>query len=858
MKKVGLALSGGGFRASLYHLGLIRFLRDAGILSQVTNITSVSGGSIFSAHLVLNWQRYNGTEEEFESVAAEFLDFVRLNVRSRIVRRFPLAMPVHWLRRLIGKPNRQLTRTGLLEYHYEKYLFGDVSLFELPATPRLHLLTTNLSEGCLCSFSRDGLLMVRRQPGGAFRVDHFKTGLATVPMAVTASSAFPGFFPPLELTAAEVGVSGGELGKQAYTDGGVYDNLGVRMFRFMDRQILADDNLSTDDFHDLPAVLEALQAALNSKEETPLHRLMQVLQDASHSSDDTPIHRLALVLEEAIGRPRQPPTGVSPEDAPQDASAQQSSTGQFLSRLRDVMGHYQFQHEPLFADLKPADPTANEFLRTSRIGAPSLELADQLWLNRHLLEAAFRKATGQSCFRRMNSGLDCVIVSDVGRQIKTLQTYGGGLIRTAMRASDILMDRVWQLESETFKDSGNFIFARITDIVEPDEDPTAPHPELQRQAASIRTDLDRFSPLEISSLVRHGYCIGRKVCLSRPDIFSGDLPKGAPWEPIPERRQSPVEDALAKNGPRHVKATDTTTEARELQKSAGRRIWTSLFDVRDWVTYIYVPILVPILLFLPYLSIHYYKRSVRLNALTQSFAQGSPDLAKLGDMLDNDPLPPWKGVTSEEGNEAETRDMSGFKILSDSRITDLRAWNAATVGKIDSTSRIYTYRRILVVRDPDHAASSLFSARLILSGSVGEVRFPPQQLQGRVTKTALKDGEKYRWEALFDFAKVPLGKSVELFIEVQSPGLFLQGTESGTGLTFLIDAETAEINQWVLMPKDHDYKQYRYTFYKRNQPETAKDGTFTTQYLSADSSILAFKLLSLEPGYDHDVYWDYK
>jgi predicted acylesterase/phospholipase RssA len=54
VKKIGLALSGGGFRASLYHLGLVRFLRDAGLLSQVSHITAVSGGSIIAAHLVLN------------------------------------------------------------------------------------------------------------------------------------------------------------------------------------------------------------------------------------------------------------------------------------------------------------------------------------------------------------------------------------------------------------------------------------------------------------------------------------------------------------------------------------------------------------------------------------------------------------------------------------------------------------------------------------------------------------------------------------------------------------------------------------------------------------------------------------
>src|SRR2546423_3244364 len=87
MNNIGLALSGGGFRASLYHLGLIRFLRDAGILSQVSHITSVSGGSIMAAHLVLNWGRYNGSPSEFDAAAAELLSFVRLDVRNRITRR---------------------------------------------------------------------------------------------------------------------------------------------------------------------------------------------------------------------------------------------------------------------------------------------------------------------------------------------------------------------------------------------------------------------------------------------------------------------------------------------------------------------------------------------------------------------------------------------------------------------------------------------------------------------------------------------------------------------------------------------------------------------------------------------------
>src|SRR5262249_56039495 len=129
------------------------------------------------------------------------------------------------------------------EYHYEKYLYGDKSLFELPQAPQVHVLATNLSEGCLCSFNRDGLLMVRRQPGGTVRLDRIHVGLATVAMAVTASSAFPGFFPPLELSGAEVGAGAGEFGRQAYTDGGVFDNLGVRMFGSLARPPLPQSPL---------------------------------------------------------------------------------------------------------------------------------------------------------------------------------------------------------------------------------------------------------------------------------------------------------------------------------------------------------------------------------------------------------------------------------------------------------------------------------------------------------------------------------------------------------------------------------------------------------------------------------------
>jgi hypothetical protein len=50
---------------------LVRFLRDANILQHVSHITAVSGGSIMAAHLGLNWDRYTGSEQEFDEAASQ-------------------------------------------------------------------------------------------------------------------------------------------------------------------------------------------------------------------------------------------------------------------------------------------------------------------------------------------------------------------------------------------------------------------------------------------------------------------------------------------------------------------------------------------------------------------------------------------------------------------------------------------------------------------------------------------------------------------------------------------------------------------------------------------------------------------
>ncbi len=849
MRRTGLAFSGGGFRASLFHLGLVRFLRDAGLLSSVTHMTSVSGGSVLAAHLALNWDRYNGSSNDFDTAAAELISFVRLDVRNRILRRFPLTMPVRWLRRLLLRrgSNRKLTRAGLLEYHYQKYLYGDTSLSELPQRPQLHILATNLSEGCICSFNRNGLLIQRRQAGNSFRFDRIHIGLATVPMAVAASSAFPGFFPPLELTGTDVGAPAGEFSRQAFTDGGVFDNLGVRLFRCLERCWLAEDPLSQNDFLDFDAVVAALQVASKSSAETPLRRLAQVLVAPSRQLD-------LLALTNG---------GASTRFLPAAAEASVGDGAErLMSGLWDLMLHYQFHREPLFAALRLMDPDAQALLHASRVAPRTLDAGDQHWLNRHLLEAAFRLATGNACFRRLNSGLDGVLVSDVGKKFEVQgHARAGGLIRTAVRATDILMDRVWQLEKETFGETPGFIFAASTGIVDPAEDPTALHPEIQRQAANIRTDLDRFSMLEISSLVRHGYCIARQACRSRPDLFGTDLPVNSCWDPIPAARgAAPAVPASPRVGATSREPARALVDSRTLQASAVRRIWSTMLDYRDWISYLYVPLLVPVLVLLPYFVVKTYQRSHRINLLVESLAQDSAALREMSRLLEDGPDKPWTGVDVEEVPSLDEPDFKGFEILQDSRVIDMRRWKPSQNG--ETSSRITGLRHLAVLKQLENSGTNPFRIRLTTTSPKVEVSFPPQPLEAKLRMSndkTVTGQNNFVWEAAFDFQKVPAGEVAHLTYKYLSYGVFQGQGEDLTSLRFPIQAKTAELHMWILMPEGREYQKFQLIRYQTGKPEkTEAAKNLVADYLPEDSSFIAFKLVGLDADYTYEVRWLYK
>ena len=77
-------------------------------------------------------------------------------------------------------------------------------------------------------------------------------------------------------------------------------------------------------------------------------------------------------------------------------------------------------------------------------------------------------------------------------------------------------------------------------------------------------------------------------------------------------------------------------------------------------------------------------------------------------------------------------------------------------------------------------------------------------------------------------------------------------------MAFPVEVETAELTNWLLLPKGNQFREYRLIRYQTGKPESAEEVNVVTRYLAHDYSILAFKLLALKPGSTYEVNWVYK
>ena len=263
--KIGLALSGGGFRAALYHIGVLARLAEMDLLRKVEALSCVSGGSIVGAHYYLEVRKLLCEKADQEiakedyieivkRVERDFLAGVQTNIRTRV-----LANPWTNLRMIFSSNYSRTRRVGEL---YEKKIFALVKdgeggkprwLNELKIQPKgeapdfhpkndnwrraakvpmLILNATTLNTGHNWQFTAtwmgeppssidyevDGNYRLRRMYYEQAPGDHKRIRLGH---AVAASSCVPGLFEPLAIANLYDGLV------VRLVDGGVYDNQGT-------------------------------------------------------------------------------------------------------------------------------------------------------------------------------------------------------------------------------------------------------------------------------------------------------------------------------------------------------------------------------------------------------------------------------------------------------------------------------------------------------------------------------------------------------------------------------------------------------------------------------------------------------
>src|SRR5262249_32149476 len=264
---LAVCLSGGGHRATLFALGTLMYLVDAGANQRVTSIASVSGGSLTNGFVGQALDFRSASSDAFRQGVARPLGtriaklgtlfapllsklyLVVLIVGGCLVLAAPVAVPGAWYFRLFGVLLGLAVwgwifglRGRVCAYAFEKTMFSsDGHATPLSAVKKKELdhviCATDLRSSEQVFFSGDFVY--------SYQLGHGVPADLALAKAVQASAAFPGGFPPAHLPTRRHDFTGAPSGgngpkkpptHMVMSDGGVYDNMGDQWARgFQDR-----------------------------------------------------------------------------------------------------------------------------------------------------------------------------------------------------------------------------------------------------------------------------------------------------------------------------------------------------------------------------------------------------------------------------------------------------------------------------------------------------------------------------------------------------------------------------------------------------------------------------------------------
>lgn len=245
---IALALSGGGVRAMVFHLGVLKSLAERGLLERVNRLSTVSGGTLATGLI------YQANDFQWPT-SARFLEKIYSGLRERLCSR---SLQMGAAKQLLRPGNWRylFSRANLLAGELKEHWGIDVPLSRLPALPEWSINGTTAETGRRFRFKNG-------------EIGDWQTGYAQAPDlplsdAMAVSAAFPVGLGPLAVRAGgltwrkrpfwNAPAEEAQPVPMPWTtlhlyDGGVYDNLGQEAFfdpgrqtaKYPDEYILVSD-----------------------------------------------------------------------------------------------------------------------------------------------------------------------------------------------------------------------------------------------------------------------------------------------------------------------------------------------------------------------------------------------------------------------------------------------------------------------------------------------------------------------------------------------------------------------------------------------------------------------------------------
>jgi hypothetical protein len=158
-----------------------------------------------------------------------------------------------------------------------------------------------------------------------------------------------------------------------------------------------------------------------------------------------------------------------------------------------------------------------------------------------------------------------------------------------------------------------------------------------------------------------------------------------------------------------------------------------------------------------------------------------------------------------------------------------------------------------------NGGNDVFRVSALATHPDSQFRFPPQHFQPKLRRMYVENppsqNQSCQFEVSVDLSKAPAGQAVDVIYEHYSPGNFVHRSEIATTVTFRSEFDSGEVTRWFLMPRGREYRTFQILRFETGKPKTAEVVKGLTEYLADDSSIAAYKMVSVKAGYTFEAGW---